>query len=156
MSLHYILDGYNVIRQSDFLSRGKLEDSRAALISFLRDRKPCGSINNKITVVFDGKDDVFYRQDKGAIEVVFARGESADERIKRMVEDLPNPKQAVVVSDDKDIFLFIRSLGARPMGVLEFLDKGQPKAKSIRLHPKAGVTHQQAARINEELKKIWL
>jgi len=156
MSLHYILDGYNIIRQSDFLSKAQLKDSRHALISFINERKPCGSSNNKVTVVFDGRSDVFYAQEKGTIEVLFSRNESADEHIKKMVEALVNPRQSVVVSDDRDICLYVRSLGARVMSVSEFIEKGHPKPKSISLHPKVGLTHQQAARINEELKKIWL
>lgn len=156
MSLHYILDGYNIVRQAEHLFGSGLKDVRVQLVNFINENKPCGSSNNKVTVVFDGRAGISYLHDKGPVEVIFSQDESADERIKRMVESLHNPKQAVVVSDDRDIQISIRGAGARSMPVAEFLEKGQPNLKAIKGHPKAELSSSQVARINEELKKLWL
>ena len=55
MSLHYLLDGYNIIKQSPRLGPKRLEDGRAGLIAFIEMRQPQGSRNNMVTVVFDGQ-----------------------------------------------------------------------------------------------------
>ena len=156
MSLHYILYGYNIVRQAEHLFGSGLKDVRAALVNFINENKPCGSSNNKVTVVFDGRAGLSYLHDKGPVEVIFSQDESADERIKRIVENSHNPKQAVVVSDDRDIQISIRGAGARSMPVAEFLEKGQPKVRVVRGQPKTELSSSQVARINEELRKLWL
>lgn len=168
MSLHYILDGYNIIKQSDFLSHKLLKDARRDLIRFITDKKPCGSVNNKVTIVFDGADCnfPFSRNDNKRVEVLFTQplrpgagfthNHSADERIKKMVGDSKNPKSIVVVSDDREIQFFIKSCGARSMGVAEFLRKGMPSPKHAKELPKTELTSSQVAKINRELAKTWL
>lgn len=163
MSLHYLLDGYNIIKQSDFLSSGaSKKDVRSGLVRFITDKNPCGSSNNKVTIVFDGKSDMVgfmpYGEStrKYGMEVIFTSNESADDKIKELVSSSKNPKMIVVVSDDKEIQFFIRSCGARPMGVVEFIKKGNPVKKNIDDSTKIGLSYHQIAQINAELKKIWL
>ncbi len=54
MSLHYIIDGYNLIKHRSFIPASNIHDPRFALIQFLRKKKPCGSPKNKVTIIFDG------------------------------------------------------------------------------------------------------
>ena len=61
---------------------------------------------------------------QGMIRVIFSDGCSADDHIKRMVEEDADHKNCVVVSDDKDIFLYARSLGAKIMSVAAFHGAG--------------------------------
>lgn len=156
MSLHYILDGYNIIRQAEHLFGGAFKDSREQLVNFINEKKPCGSDNNRITVVFDGRPGLLRLQDKGAVEAIFSQDESADERIKRLVEASRNPKQVVVVSDDRDIQFSIKGAGARAMSVAEFLEKSARRPRGTRPGVKEELTSSQVTRINEELKKLWL
>jgi predicted RNA-binding protein with PIN domain len=158
MSLHYILDGYNIIKQSDFASRKVLKDAREDLIRFIIEKKPCGSANNKVSVVFDGTADGFnfYRTESKFPEVIFSHNCSADTKIKKMVEASGNPRRIVVVSDDKEIKFFVKSCAAQCMDVAAFVDKGLPVPKPRRDPPKIELSYSQAARINEELAKIWL
>lgn len=163
MSLHYILDGYNVIRQADFSSSVESgKDARLRLIRFIAEKKPCGSKNNRVTVVFDAgpdfRDSLVYSEaaKRYGIEIVFAKSDTADDRIKKFVNNSKNPKTIVVVSDDKDIRFFIRSLGAHPMSVAEFVKKADRRQRTAKVSPKAELSYQEAARINAELIKIWL
>ncbi len=119
MSLHYLLDGYNVLKQMAPLRDLPLEDGRRGLLRWIGDSRPQGSVNNQVTVVFDGTEDDL-RCWQGEIRVIFSDGCSADDKIKRMVEEMPAKKNCVVVTDDKDIFLYARSLGARVMSVAVF------------------------------------
>ena len=84
MSIHIIIDGYNLIRQSTALSRLDQQDimlGRDALVDMLaayRKIKP-----HRITVVFDGRHSPAFsqkRDQKKGIAIRFSRrGESADD-----------------------------------------------------------------------------
>ena len=160
MSLQYLIDGYNIINHSQFNRHlnAKIKDRHAFLLEFIRVKKLCGSPNNKIIVVFDGYPPVLYlRQNKVNLDVVFAKNETADERIKRMVEQSGNPKNIVVVSDDKEIKFFIRKLGAQSSSVKNFLSK--VKAKPFNL-PSGGkdkpeLMSEEAQEITKELEDMW-
>ena len=43
MSLHYLLDGYNIVKQVIYLMKPKLKDSREALFRFIEVQQPQGS-----------------------------------------------------------------------------------------------------------------
>jgi predicted RNA-binding protein with PIN domain len=113
MSLHYLLDGYNILKQIPAFRDLPLEDGRRGFLKWIEHSRPQGSVNNQVTVVFDGHPDYFGGSPQGEIRVIFSDGCSADDQIKRMVEEDADRKNCVVVSDDKDIFLYARSLGAR-------------------------------------------
>ena len=126
MSLHIIVDGYNLIRQSEQLSVLDLRDiqeGREALQDILaeyRKRK-----NHRITLVFDGTNAVSVdsqRQRFRNIDVLFSRnGETADTVIKRMAAR--EKERALVVSSDRDIISFAASMGSATIGSRAFEDK---------------------------------
>jgi predicted RNA-binding protein with PIN domain len=158
MSLHYLVDGYNVVKQAPALADRSLEQGRDGLLRWIDAQRPQGSVNNRVTVVFDGSSEHFGGSWAGTANVIFSRDESADECIKTMVEKSAARSNVVVVSDDKGITLYVRSLGARIMGVKEFAADlfDAPSGPS----PKKGrgkyISLAKAQQINEELKKIWL
>ncbi|MDE2028483.1 MAG: NYN domain-containing protein [Candidatus Omnitrophica bacterium] len=159
MSLHYLLDGYNVLKQRPSLSNLPLEEGRIRLLKWIEAARPHGSANNAVTVVFDGNPEHFSAAPQGDVRVIFAPG-SADEAIKRMVEEDQERKNCVVVSDDKEIFLYARSLGAQVMHVAAFVGKGDG-CHGGKKHPPADsggkyipLTRQE--NINKELRRLWL
>ena len=162
MSLQYIIDGYNVIRHPSFSYSKKIKDERLALVEFIKIRRPCGSLRNKITIVFDGNPDITQGKSKnGFVNIIFTKKETADEWIKRIVESEENPKNIAVVSDDKEIRFFVKSLGARSVGVEEFIDskerlRNRQKNDIDSSIIKPELTYSQIQKINQELKKIWL
>lgn len=161
MSLHYILDGYNIIKSSNIPLPPKLEDQRFALIKFIQEKKLCGSKNNRVTVVFDAEKRGIncLRQEalgNQNIKVVFTSQESADQRIKEIVENSKHPKRIIVVSDDKEIGFFIKSCGAALMSTRELANKANLKPKRIKSPRAMELSYTQAAEINRELKRIWL
>jgi uncharacterized protein len=126
MSLHIIIDGYNLIRQSDRFRRfdnHSLEEGREALIEALasyRRIKP-----HRITVVFDGTNAPVVCQhierDKG-VNIVFSRlGEIADTVIKKMAAK--EKEKALVVSSDREIANYAESQGAAIIDSVEFEEK---------------------------------
>ncbi len=126
-------------------------------MEFVKDRRPGKKSKNKITLVFDGYPKVSSDNSGEAdIEVIFSREETADARIKRMVETSKDPKNIAVVSDDREIRFFIKSVGASAIGVKEFINpKGKPQEKKEDLI-KPQLNYSQVSKINQELKELWL
>jgi predicted RNA-binding protein with PIN domain len=126
MSLHIIIDGYNLIRQSGFL--GSLETrniqaGRDALVEMLttyRRVKP-----HDITVVFDGSRAPFDCPSRDRIQgvgIIFSRfGELADTVIKRMAAT--EKEKAIVVSSDQDIIRHSSAFGCATLSSPEFEQK---------------------------------
>jgi hypothetical protein len=120
-----------------------------------------------VTVVFDGYPKYTGEKiDVADISVIFSRQDSADEKIKKIVENSGDFKNTVVVSDDKEIRFFVKSIGAKVKGVEEFINpsnlpqvrfkrKGRLKGSEGDF-PELELTYSQMQKINEELRKIWL
>ena len=123
MSLHYILDGYNIIHQMPALVSKNLEQQRNGFIHGLESCRPQGSSNNKITVVFDGKAGIIGRMESAIVKIIFSKDETADEKIKRLVEESRNAKNIIVVTNDRSIQYSVRANGAGILSVKEFLSR---------------------------------
>lgn len=126
MSVHIIVDGYNVIRQSSVMSpldRQDLQMGRDALVEKLAAYKRLK--RHKITVVFDGNETaalIENRDREKGILIRFSRhGETADAVIKRMAAR--EKQKALVVSSDREVAGFSASKGAATIGAVEFEEK---------------------------------
>jgi len=121
--MHIIIDGYNLIRQSDSLRRYErfsLEEGRKALIRFMAVyRKQRG---HKVTVVFDGWESGPAEEERDrqeGIDIIYSRrGEKADDVIKRRVEKIG--EEIVVVTSDRDIADFVSRRGVTAISSREF------------------------------------
>lgn len=126
MSIHIVIDGYNLIRQSTVLSdveHRSLEEGREALLQRLDSYKQAK--HHPVTVVFDGTHadhSMEARVRRKGIHVIFSqRGESADTVIKRMVTQ--ERERIVVVTSDREITHFASEHGAATMDSIEFENK---------------------------------
>ena len=126
MSIHIVVDGYNLIRQSGTLSRLDNEDiqlGREALLDKLAAYKRYK--RHTITVVFDGANAPPMSQRKmqvKGIKVRFSRGgESADAVIKRIASR--EREKALVVSSDLALVNFSASKGSATISASEFEEK---------------------------------
>lgn len=111
-------------------------------------------MNNLVTVVFDGAEGSYGWQ--GDIRVIFSDGCSADDQIKRMAEEDDDLKNCVVVSDDKDIYLYARSMGARVMSVTAFTSAGKSGGPRTKVPTGKNISLGSQEKINKELLGIWL
>ncbi|MBF0121892.1 MAG: NYN domain-containing protein [Candidatus Omnitrophica bacterium] len=165
MSRHFLIDGYNVIRQISSLDDKSLEGGRAWLVRFIQDNGPQGSLRNPVTVVFDGQEGISFSDFPSGVKVVFSRGESADDVIKRLIEESSTPRDIVLVTDDRDLLYFCRTLGAEIWSVDRFLTQGKKTGQRLR----SGVARSRSPkvegkaiprvfedRVNRELKALWL
>jgi predicted RNA-binding protein with PIN domain len=156
MSLHYIIDGYNLIKHRCFNPSSRIRDQRLALFEFIRKEKLCGSVKNKVTVVFDG-----YAGDLNTgdydIEVIFSQEQSADDKIKKIVQMQGNVRNIVVISDDREIKDFVKLCGMKAVGIEEFIQhKKKHKMPKDDESLKPELTYSMMLQINRELRKTWL
>ncbi len=96
------------------------------------------------------------------MQVLFSKGQSADDLIKKIVEQYPLKKNLVIVSNDKDIKLYVRALGASVLSVKEFTMSVEKKSRPLSNDQKSEqasankyVSLTDQAKINKELKGIW-
>ena len=168
MSLHLVIDGYNLIRQSSWLSlldARDLEEGREALLQALakyRRRRP----QHKITVVFDGWQGGALRESRDlcqGVNVIYSRrGERADEVIKRL---LPREgRRAVMVSSDRELQECAERAGATWVAAGEFdrqFLRGLPSEESEdqedaapRRGPKKGPAHRPKKSLRQKKERL--
>ena len=126
MSIHIIIDGYNLIRSSSSLSTLDQQDiqlGREALLHILAAYKKIK--RHGITVVFDGTHAPSLLQHKDrvkGIKIKFSHsGETADTVIKKITAR--EKEKALVVSSDRDVVNFAASQGAATISSPAFEEK---------------------------------
>ena len=126
MSVHIIIDGYNLIRQSPTLSRldrQDIEAGRETLVTHLAAYRKVK--RHPVTVVFDGVNAPAFSRDRDrvrGIEVRYSRrGELADTVIKRMAAR--EREKALVVSSDGEVVVFAAARGCATISSREFEEK---------------------------------
>lgn len=159
MSLVYVIDAYNLTNHALFKPKTKSDHNLPGnTLSFIVSKKPSLAKKNKIILVFDG----YCRRewqvcDSQNIMIIFSRKASADEKIKKIVEDSPDRKNIIVVSCDKELSFIVRSLGAACQPVEEFLGVKKISNRNQRNSDGAEeLSYSDKHKINEELKKLWL
>lgn len=156
MSLHFILDGYNIIRKIPNLSSKKVKQAREELIRLIEEKRLTGSKRNRVTIVFDGDSDNSASKKKlpsNGVEIIFAK--DADEKIRDIIKKGSNPKEILVITDDRELQDSVKILGANVQDLESFLEKLK-KPKIIVEDPKLEFSSKIKADITEELKRIWL
>ena len=154
MSLHYLLDGYNILYQIPEFHDKELGAQRQGLIDRVERYKPQG--NNAVTIFFDGKPGRTRPQERKHIRIIFTFEQTADECIKDRVQDASNSKAYVVVTNDREIQYAVRAEGAKVISVEELCSKCSQRRsiKGQKVSRKISTSNQQA--ITDELKDIWL
>lgn len=147
-----------MIKQTPALADRRLEEGRAALLKLIEKEGLRGSPRNTVTVVFDGQPGLIGDPAGEGPRVIFTSGESADDRIKRLVDEAPNRKNIVVVTEDREIKYYVRAAGAQVLGVGEFLNRMKTQGKHDPLSPvdKKYIPSTVEYKITSEMEKIWL
>ncbi len=161
MSLQYIIDAYNIINHPQFRALAKQSSSvQHSLDDFIRLNRLTGSAKNRAALVFDGYPALGQEIPAGeGLIWIYSRKIDADEKIKKLVEESGNPREIIVVSDDRQVQLAARLLHARVSGVKEFIcgKKSNKPVVAIGLDSlDSKLTYSQIQKINAELKERWL
>lgn len=126
--MRILIDGYNMLRTSPNFSRlnkdKDVETMRNELNQLLRAYKKVKG--HEITIVYDSATGgLFGKQESyksaGIKEIFTAKGESADDVIKRIA--IKNPQGLVVVTADSDVAVICAKAGATVISPWEFEEK---------------------------------
>jgi predicted RNA-binding protein with PIN domain len=151
--MYYLIDGYNLIFTL-IESKESLQVFRQKTIRYLQKKFAQGSLSGML--VFDGA----HRRDEESglsypspLIVAYApKGQSADAYIVEEIEKTKNPKQIIVVTNDRGLSSHARSHGAKVQSNREFilfLKKRSQKTKKGNLEP------QDTKQNLERLQKIF-
>lgn len=152
VAYHFVIDGYNVLYAMAEIPAGTWQQKREKFLEFLRQRRPQGK--NRLTIVFDSREGIGDQSQQGDIRIIFTSGETADDRISALVRQARNPREVVVVSNDRGLRTLVRGTGVKFLSATEFLMETSPRPR-----PPADVEplrSPDADKINEEFKKKWL
>jgi len=134
MATQIIIDGYNLIRQSQSLSwidARNMQKGRETLINRLAAYKTVKGY--KVTVVFDAwrSDNISEERDKiKGINIVYSKtGETADEVIKRMASNVR--ESGIIITADNDIAGFARRQGCAIVEPRAFEERMETAAFSV-------------------------
>lgn len=160
MSLQYVVDAYNLINHPSFRPEKQSVNIQYSLVNFIKINQLSGSRNNQVTLVFDGypKSGQEIPNEDG-LACVFSQDKEADEVIKKLVENSRQPRNIIVVSDDKEVQIISRLLHAKVCSVEEFIGakKNKLAANAKALDPTdLKLSYSAMQKINAELKKKWL
>ena len=129
--MHYFIDGYNLLFRSAWRSfRGSLEKARSELIEELN----CNAelLHLTITLVFDAPflSEELQRGHFRALEIIYSsHGKSADETLIELLYNFHPPKDAVLVSSDKELRYRARALGVQVESVDGFLSSLRKRSR---------------------------
>jgi predicted RNA-binding protein with PIN domain len=115
----YLVDGNNLL--GSWGGPSGPDDRRAEVVR--RVSAFCRAKRVRATVVFDGhplRPDMA-AQDLGPVSVrVPPQGQDADTVIRELVERTPRPQELIVVTSDKALYSYVKTLGARVMRAHEW------------------------------------
>ena len=130
MTIHILIDGYNLIRNYPPLSRVEYRDftkGREALLEWLAQYRQ--TTPNPITVVFDGQKGGGFKEERDVykgIKILYSRaGQTADEVIKRLAAQ--EGGKFLVVTSDLELSSYCRSYQTGTIRSEEFANKVEEK-----------------------------
>ncbi|MGQ9805137.1 MAG: NYN domain-containing protein [Chlorobiales bacterium] len=122
MVKHFLIDGYNLAHKLDIkITKDKLQQVREKVrreVSKYVSQKEC-----RVTLVFDGRGVLGTTEHHRAIDIVYtASGESADARIKKIIDETSKKSTLCVVSSDNEILRYAQVSRVQSMKSEKFLD----------------------------------
>ena len=152
MSLHYYIDAYNLLHSTDRWDDIPRSARREYFLEALEKEGLTGSAHNSVTVVFDGHGPRLGAVKLSFVRVFFSGDKDADTVIKEQVEESPNPRNAVVVTNDRSIQKFVKGAGAKVVSCEEFLHvRASRKTRRGSEKPDPSST----SALNAELSRLW-
>jgi predicted RNA-binding protein with PIN domain len=138
-----IVDGYNVIRRTQWLSALESTSLELARDSLIRGTIAAPRFaQDDVRIIFDGRSRPGANVSTGStrVQVAFTTAqETADDAIKRAASSSTSPGSLVVVTDDQDIRLYCIARGCAVATVESFASavQGGPKRPKPRSQPYA-------------------
>ncbi len=159
-----IVDGYNVIyripRFKVQLDRS-LQAGREALLRYCSEWKTRKRDVDRFYVVFDGDSSVVGGEATASapgVRAIYSKtGETADRRIRRMLDQAEGHERIVVVSDDNEVRDSARVHHMSSMSALDFARRNTPSSRQSPQHgdDDAALSPSEKRMITDELRSLW-
>lgn len=122
MAVQLLIDGYNLLHQIPRIKSELDTDPDHARAQLLYRLSAYAQRNSfKVTVIFDGYKTTHLPQRRyPGVKVKYARNESADDVIKRLVDTPHGSEKPIVVTSDREIVDFARHCGCETRTSHEF------------------------------------
>ena len=153
-----IIDGYNVLHQVEpYKTRLErdLESARHQLVHDLKIYKASKKV--ELLIVFDGSAEISipsHRKTEGGIEIIFSRAPlKADPIIMEIIKLERIKGRITVVTNDREILSFAKSLGSNSMTPEVFYQRIKTHSKELDIQHK--FDHDMTSDELEEWKKIF-
>ncbi|MFH1876050.1 MAG: NYN domain-containing protein [Candidatus Omnitrophota bacterium] len=148
--LSYIIDGFNLVHK--IASVRASPTPHQGLLDYLKHHRLTGTGSVGVTVVFDGSP--AQTGTPGHIRVLYSGRGSADDVIKRLLDEAGKNSHTIVVSDDREVRGYARAAGAGLFGTGAFIQK--PVTHSSGNTPLSkDISYPLQREITEEMRKIW-
>lgn len=149
--MEYLIDGYNLIF-SLIKSKESLQTLRQQVIRYLQKKFTSRKLSGM--VIFDGA----HRRDEESglsypsplIVAYTPKGQSADAYIVEQISIAHNPKEIMVITNDKGLIRHAKSAGAKVMGNDEFIEWLKKKKR-----PSSTTLMKESPQNIERLEKIF-
>lgn len=151
----YIIDAFNLFHKIPSLKNSAMP--HAELVQYIIRGRLTGSLNNKVTIIFDGHE--ANHVSGGGYRIVYSGDRKADDIIKEIVKRSPKKEQLVVVSDDNEVANFAKMEGAVSQRTGEFLRTGSggaAKPNKETASDDRGLDRASMTNITKELEKLWV
>ena len=171
--MHWLIDGYNLIRQVDFLQAEEsngLAAGREALLKFLAEfSRRWVKGKSSITVVFDGPKiepiparfrvnpdgcSSSFPAIPAGIKTIFSRGTTADQVMEELITESSNPADITVVSADGEVKRFAKRHRCAILDPAGFVAKAFSPDKIQKT--KYSLPPDRQRQIESELRKCWV
>lgn len=127
--LHHIIDGNNLIGKISSLKKLQVKDRQGSRekLAFMLQRY-YSKRNVKVSLHFDGypKEEIKIMR----IKVVYSENLTADDRIKKEIEESKNPKNLVVITSDSNLKDFARKCSCTVISSGKFIQQIELKPAS--------------------------
>jgi predicted RNA-binding protein with PIN domain len=150
--MRYLIDGYNVTRRDPATRDLDIAEQRDALVARLAVRGADLLGAGPLVVVFDGQRGGGADSRRGAVEVRYSRGETADDLIARLATGAGD----TVVTSDTGLAERVRVRGGAVIGAEACFEGRRARRRGGRYPASTVGLPPGANKVTEELKRLWL
>lgn len=106
----YLIDAYNVLHRLTSFRTQLVKDPESARASLIRQCRLIYGRQTHVVAVFDGSG---HTDSSGGIRVVFSGKSTADQLIKKLIDEEKHRQDVVVVTSDAEIQRYAKNSGCR-------------------------------------------
>lgn len=142
----YLIDAYNVLHRLTSFRSQLVKTPEAARSSLVQQCRLIAARKARVIVVFDGSGQI---KSTGSVRVVFSGKASADQLIKKLIDEQKHRRDVVVVSSDAEVQQYAKISSCRFMAAEAF-------PTLVRSTPETTLDEKSNPKMSEKDVQDWL